>query len=431
MAKVSILHRDGSTDDYSTYSAARTAANSGDLIQIWADLNEQIVLKNLVDIWVAPGVTLDYSSGITVTDNNVSCNCNIYGYGKITNSSINQYTCIYILNSGSKLTINCYFVESEGWGVRIDRSNKFYLTCQRVTSHKSVGIWIGVFSVINDVCLEIERIDTGIEGLNNTGNSALLISGSGYLKIDDIICRNLGHALSPRGGELTATIRKMTTIRKTSSTITTIHIAQGSGTQKLILYFDEIFNLPGSSTLKSWYAVQLSEGTGIFIGRKIFCPNATNTSTGISITGSNTKGYVNVNEVYVENATALSLHDFTNIIIVDINFVSSNKEGLIGAVYSTKSATFILQNSIINNTLQTSPGVGVSLQKISNFNNPNATLRNLKIISQGSIIYHNTSTPAIEVKNYGLIGNKDTDQNIDLKIGDNSNYWFIHSSDLT
>ncbi|MEZ4690675.1 MAG: hypothetical protein R3A12_11010 [Ignavibacteria bacterium] len=33
--------------------------------------------------------------------------------------------------------------------------------------------------------------------------------------------------------------------------------------------------------------------------------------------------------------------------------------------------------------------------------------QNVKIISNGAIVYYNTSTPDIEIKNYGLIGNKD------------------------
>ncbi|MBL0106958.1 MAG: hypothetical protein IPP52_06660 [Ignavibacteria bacterium] len=46
----------GAVTFYSTYASARTAANAGDLIQIWADLtDEQILLKDGDDIWIAPG----------------------------------------------------------------------------------------------------------------------------------------------------------------------------------------------------------------------------------------------------------------------------------------------------------------------------------------------------------------------------------------
>lgn len=46
MPAVSILKRDGTaTATYSTYEAARFASVSGDVIQIWADLTEQIILK--------------------------------------------------------------------------------------------------------------------------------------------------------------------------------------------------------------------------------------------------------------------------------------------------------------------------------------------------------------------------------------------------
>ena len=69
MPAVSILKRDGTaTATYSTYEAARFASVSGDVIQIWADLTEQIILKNGVDIWIMPGVELNNTSGVTITD---------------------------------------------------------------------------------------------------------------------------------------------------------------------------------------------------------------------------------------------------------------------------------------------------------------------------------------------------------------------------
>ena len=43
----------GALTYYSTYADARSAAGSGDTIQIWADLDEQIILKDGVDIFIA------------------------------------------------------------------------------------------------------------------------------------------------------------------------------------------------------------------------------------------------------------------------------------------------------------------------------------------------------------------------------------------
>ncbi len=55
--RVSILKRDGDQNDqYSNYGDARTASNEGDVIIVWGDLNEPVILKNKVDIWIMPGV---------------------------------------------------------------------------------------------------------------------------------------------------------------------------------------------------------------------------------------------------------------------------------------------------------------------------------------------------------------------------------------
>jgi hypothetical protein len=67
--EVAIIKRDGSIFGvYTTYGEAREDAESGDLIQIRADLNEQqIVLLDGVDIWILPGVVVSNSSDATIT----------------------------------------------------------------------------------------------------------------------------------------------------------------------------------------------------------------------------------------------------------------------------------------------------------------------------------------------------------------------------
>ncbi|MEZ4823522.1 MAG: hypothetical protein R2942_14415 [Ignavibacteria bacterium] len=65
---------------YSTYSAARSAAGAGDVISIYANLTEQITLLDGVDVYIDPGTELNHSGdGTTITDNNVTCKCNITG----------------------------------------------------------------------------------------------------------------------------------------------------------------------------------------------------------------------------------------------------------------------------------------------------------------------------------------------------------------
>lgn len=203
MAKLSILKRNGDmTATYSTYAAARLASVSGDLIQIWADLTETINLKDKVDIWIMPGVMLDYNPalpGPTITDNNFSVECNIYGMGIIKNTFYNGsiwYECILISHTNSKIFIECDNIEGLGgvfinppsnasffgYSVRVNNALKFHLNCKRVISKNSIAIWIGINSIVNDVNLKINSIETGMVSNNNTGSSGLIISGIGYIK---------------------------------------------------------------------------------------------------------------------------------------------------------------------------------------------------------------------------------------------------------
>ncbi len=63
---------------------------------------------------------------------------------------------------------------------------------------------------------------------------------------------------------------------------------------------------------------------------------------------------------------------------------------------------------------------------------PKVTLNNVKIISEGKIIFYNRVAPdSISVKNYELFGNKDIKDNVVLKIGDFDNFAFVYSEDLT
>ncbi|MBK9333399.1 MAG: hypothetical protein IPM96_13590 [Ignavibacteria bacterium] len=112
MAKVTVLDIDGVETSYSTYLAARNdIINSSiqrPLIQIWANLNEQIVLLTGADIWIAPGVVIDQdplNPGVTITDNNQAVECTIYGYGVINNTG--SSSCISVVHSGSKLSVDC------------------------------------------------------------------------------------------------------------------------------------------------------------------------------------------------------------------------------------------------------------------------------------------------------------------------------------
>lgn len=140
--EVAIIKRDGSVSLYSDYKTARDDAVDYDLIQIRADLSEQIVLKDKVDIWIMPGVVLDYdpsSPSPTITDNNVAVECSIYGKGVIKNTRNNSSTLlntILISNSNSKITIECDKIENDSPGLAIacisSNAAKFHLKCNNV-----------------------------------------------------------------------------------------------------------------------------------------------------------------------------------------------------------------------------------------------------------------------------------------------------------
>lgn len=105
--KVAIIKKDGTFVYYNTYGAARAASNpnSGDhdLIQIRANLNEEIHLKDGVDIWIMPGIVVDYNPSpppsqpsATIADYTIACKCNIYGEGIIKstfNSGMDKFNC--------------------------------------------------------------------------------------------------------------------------------------------------------------------------------------------------------------------------------------------------------------------------------------------------------------------------------------------------
>ncbi|MCB0726058.1 MAG: hypothetical protein KDD00_01240 [Ignavibacteriae bacterium] len=437
--EVAIYKRDGSLSLYTSYASARADAVDFDLIQIRADLNETIILKDKVDIWIMPGVVIDYNPsapGPTITDNNVDVESNIYGMGIIQNTRNNSSSLlntILISNSNSKISIDCDLIENESPGLTIScissNAAKFFLKCNNVFSKRGGAIFLNNNnSIIN---INVTKIETGLEGDFNTGSTAVISRGSGFIKIDEILCRNLGHCISHRAGTITANIKKMTTINNRSGVISTVHLNQGDNNQKLILYFDEISNLAGTNT--SLCGIEVSQGTGIFIGRKVYSEilNDTEGAT-IQIGGTSVKGFIKINEIISKNSGALVLNQFTSQILVISNYIEGNKTGDGGVIFSYDSANFVLKNATVRNVNSGSSVKGIGLFKNSgNGNIPNVAFQNVKIISNGAIVYYNTSTPDIEIKNYGLIGNKDIEGNVMLKVGTADNFVFIFSNELT
>jgi len=430
--EVSVLDKYGETTYYSNYADARMDIINSEiehpLVQIWADLDEQIILLDEADIWIAPGVTIRNSSTTIIAPTTGNLNCKIYGYGTIKNTSTGN--CIYISNGNAKLSIECDLIEGTGGSgsvsVNIQVANEFQLTCNKVSNRDNQAIRIGELSIPGLILyfnLKIIYLETGNDSSTFTGTTAITSRGNGFIEIEKIICKNRGHCLSHREGNVLASIKKSQSTNNISGDAgAAIHIRQydffnpGIGVQKLILYFDEIDSLKGS--INSTAGVEVGEGTGVFIGRKIYSKN----SPAIQIQGDITKGYIKCNEVISQGnndefpINAVELSNFTNQIIVDANFIIGYRDS--GVVFTNGSANFILKNAKIINTFTSSSESSVGIFIFGG--NQNIALSNVEIITgdltNGRTIYF-ANTNDINLKNYGLFVNKEIDTNIKLLIG--------------
>ena len=432
--KVSILKRDGSKIDYNTYGNARINAVSADLIQIWATLNEQIILKNGVDIWIAPGVEISISSNLpTITDNGFACICNIYGSGIIINTNstplaTNNAACNFS-HQNSQVCMECDYIENAGSEILFScissNAATFHLKCNKVISKNNCAIILS--NANSDINFNITKVETGLANDTSTGITAIISRGNGFIKIDEILCRNLGHCLSHRAGEIIANIFKLITVtRRTGDSGATAHISQGTQTQKLILYFDEINGLAEGMGISSNDSIQVTQGTGIFIGRKAFSTH----SNALQITGTNTKGYIICNELISSNKNGLGLNSFTNQITLIINYIEGNNADA-GAVFVAGAANFILKNAKCKNLAS-----GASSRTFwiipEGTLEPNITFNNVKIVSNGHVIFFDEIQYGnLDIENFGLFTNKDLDTNIILEIGLEGNFQYVSSPELT
>ncbi len=435
--QVSILKRDGTQSTfYSTYTSAIADAISDDVIQIWADLTEQITLKNGVDIWIMPGVMLDYnpaSPGPTITDNNSPVECNIYGMGVIKNTrniTSSYYNTILISSPNSKITIECDQIENDSNSIVIScissNAAKFYLKCNKVFGKRGGAIFLNNGN--SDININVKEVVTGLENDINTGSSALITKGNGVIKIDEILCRNLGHCLSHRSGTITARIKKMTTVNNRSGNISTVHLNQGDNNQNLILYFDEINNIKGS--VNSLAGIEVKQGTGIFIGRRIYSEDTETVIIGKNSPSSVTpnKLYVRCNEIICIRRNAVTVNNSVQQCFIQANYIEAN---YLAVLYSDGSGNFVLKNGTLKNKYSSTDAIGIGVDT----NLTNITLINVKIISgnasAGRPINVGNSTQ-MNVFNFGLFTNAPLNASLALlKIGTSINYQYNQSSDLT
>lgn len=422
----------GAQTFYSTYASARSAASTGDTIQICADLyDELILLKDGVDIWVAPGRIIETSVSETLIIDNASgytsaVNVNITGNGIFRNTSA-KYGCIKLVNSNSKVSVICNSLENaaddttslEGSNIYIVNASKFHLQCNRISNANQRAIYFA--NEVGDININANIIENG----NIEGGDTISLKGSGFLNANEVICNNEGSCLNFKAGTLIASILKLTTIDAHLSTAGTVQLSGGTETQNLTLYFDEIQNLSTSGG----DGVNASEGTLNLFGRRVF--SATGMSMDLAANAD-----ILVDEI-ISNSKGINIHNGSaQKIIIDSNYIEGSS-GNDGVVRSESGSNYVLRNAKIKNTYTGSSSPhsrGIYIDSGSQ----TIEIENLIIVTGAETddysIFRN-STTNIDIKNLGLFVKKEISEHITLKIGTGTgigeNFKYIISSDIT
>jgi len=433
---------------YSTYAAARSAAAANDLIQIWADLtDEQILLKDGVDIWIAPQTVIDMTSDMPTILNDGNVSCNIFGNGIIKNSyhstsTGDHYECIRITDSDSKVSIQCDYIEgigtvysgvdaNDGYSILVEglvSSQSFQLQCNKVINKNNSAIVFRNYydadpgNVIN---INVKTVVSGTAGVTNSGRTALDITGNGFINIDEVICPNKGSCLVHRSGNITATILKLTTM---DSSAPAVWVGDGDESQNLQLYFDEIQN----NNTTSGDAVKVSQGRANIIGRRIY----SNKGKSLLLTGDVISAFIQSNQI-VSGGRCIEIGNTDEQIVIDANYIEGNTGSSDGTIYCNSNANFLLRNAKITNmktTGSTPFAIGIYLGSSGSID---MELEKIVIVTSDTdatnarTIFSEVSR---NVKNLGLYVNKHISSNITLKIGTEvvtGNYKYIVSTDLT
>ncbi|HMS35002.1 MAG TPA: hypothetical protein PKC91_13050 [Ignavibacteria bacterium] len=390
--------------------------------------NEQILLKDGVDIWVAPGRVIETSNSEPLIIDNVggytsAVNVSITGNGIFRNTNA-KYGCIKMTNSGSKVSINCDSLENaaddntslEGSNIYIVNASKFHLMCDRISNANQRAIYFA--NEVGDININANIIENG----NIEGGDTISLKGSGFLNVNEVICNNDGSCLNFKAGTLIANILKLTTIDAHLSTAGTVQLSGGTETQNLTLYFDEIQNLSTSGG----DGVNASEGTLNLFGRRIF------SATGMSMDLA-TNADILVDEI-ISEVNGINIHNgSTQKIIIDSNYIEGSN-GNDGVIKSVNGSNYILRNAKVKNTYLSSPSIGIYIDTGSQ----TIEIENLIIVTGTETtdfsIFRN-STTNIDIKNLGLFVKKAISLHITLKIGTGTgtgeNFKYIISNDIT
>ncbi len=66
----------------------------------------------------------------------------------------------------------------------------FHLKCNKVISKNNCAIILS--NANSDINFNITKVETGLANDTSTGITAIISRGNGFIKIDEILCRNLG-----------------------------------------------------------------------------------------------------------------------------------------------------------------------------------------------------------------------------------------------
>ncbi len=423
----------GALTYYSTYADARSAAGSGDTIQIWADLDEQIILKDGVDIFIAPGRVINMSSAMpTIIDNGVSCICTISGNGIIKNSYhpgllSARYECIKITNGSSRISIVCDYIlgfgkEEESIGgqtINIVEASKFNLICNSIQSNFNTAIDI---SDCNEVYIKCKKIQSGSVSSLNIGVPVILTSlGIGFIYADELNCKGFGSCLVHKEGILKSKILKITTQDDETSAEPTILLDDGSENQELILYFDEIKNLNSNDG----DAVKVVEGKAVLKGRRIYSYKGFSLDLASDFQATCNEVISDTKGVFIHNPN-------TSDIVIDSDYIEGST-GYYGTIYSIGIAKYTIKNAKVKNSSTSSSSIGMYIDTNSGY--PNVTLNNVIVVTgnldEGQSIYGTEGgiSPNL-VNNYGLFLNVRA-SNIQYVVGTIANYKVTVDSVIT
>ncbi len=451
-----ITQSTGAQTFYSTYASARTAANSGDTIQIWADLtDEQILLKDGVDIWIAPGRVIDMTlDKPTLTDNDggytAAVTCSITGNAILRNSasSSGNCECVKITNPSSKISIECAIIEAVGIpptesipyrsvSVYIDNiadDQKFQLICNQVINQYNSAIVFQESSSIdfkNEINIQVQKIQTGLVD-DNVGQAGLVLKGTGFIEVDEIICINTGTCIKVEAGNITANIRKLTTKNIenfTTDFVPVVDVSGGDGTQNLILNFDEIQNLKGGD------GVRVEKGNASIIGRSIYSLSGLSVNI-TEVTANDIKQVLIQSDEIISGTKGINIKNSSEQIIIDANYIEGGN-GNSGVVKSAAGSNYVLRNAKIKNTYagsSTPYSRGIFIDSGISTLDQQIELENIIIVTgTGSLDYSifRAGSTGIEIKNLGLFAKVDKNNLVSFAIGKQINYKFIVSTDIT